>query len=230
MDLADAYRIYEVQYHDGGLHEADALRMYEILTAMVEERRDEAMLRRESQKMSTLEDGKDEEDVGRRMPGTIHRSRDVYDEMTAPYPDRSWDGLLCAAYTSQGKALYMANMFSKSVVSYSRCLDVDPEYLDALDARASSYIVLGSYEEAAADYGLVIERDENRLLFSQAYTGLARVLEVRENATVGGWQGVVDRLNSIIPRLEARLDVYPQGRNVLAPTLNRLHHVVRTVS
>lgn len=220
IDLADAYRMYEVQYHDGGLHEADALRMYEVVTQRVEDMRSDA-IRRQQDDLSSSQ-GAEASGKGR----GIVRTRNVYDEMTAPYPDKSLDGLLCAVYTGQGKALYMANMFSKSVDSYSRCLQVDPEYLDAIDARASSYIVLGNYEEAAADSRAVIERDQDRLLFSQAYTGLARVLEARENVASGGWDWVVDRLRSVLPDLEAKLDMYPQGKTVLAPTLNRLHHVV----
>jgi tetratricopeptide (TPR) repeat protein len=208
LELADAYRMYEVQYHDGGSHEADALRMYEVVTDRVERLRSEAIER--GQPTAIPDDG-----------------RDVSDEMMLPYPQRSLDGLLCAVYSGQGKALYMANMFAKSVDSYSRCIEVVPEYLDAIDARASSYIVLGMYEEAARDYRVVIERDENQLLFPQSYTGMARVLEVRENATDGGWGFVVDRLAAVIPTLEARHDTYPQGRQVLAPALNRLHHVVR---
>jgi tetratricopeptide (TPR) repeat protein len=208
LELADAYRMYEVQYHDGGSHEADALRMYEVVTGRVERLRSEAIQR--GQPTAIPDDG-----------------RDVSDEMMLPYPQRSLDGLLCAVYSGQGKALYMANMFAKSVDSYSRCIEVVPEYLDAIDARASSYIVLGMYEEAARDYRVVIERDENQLLFPQSYTGMARVLEVRENATDGGWTFVVDRLAAVIPKLEARHDTYPQGRQVLAPALNRLHHVVR---
>lgn len=209
LELADAYRLYEVQYHDGGSHEADALRMYEVVTRRVEALRSDAIQRGQA---TSVPDG---------------GGRDVSDEMLLPYPQRSLDGLLCAVYAGQGKALYMANMFARSVDSYSRCIEVIPEYLDALDARASSYIVLGMYEEAARDYRVVIERDENQLLFAQAYTGMARVLEARENATEGGWDFVVERLAAVIPKLEARHDTYPQGRQVLAPALNRLHHVVR---
>jgi tetratricopeptide (TPR) repeat protein len=208
LELADAYRMYEVQYHDGGSHEADALHMYEVVTGRVEQLRTEAT--QQGQATSIPDDG-----------------RDITDEMMLPYPQRSLDGLLCAVYSGQGKALYMANMFAKSVDSYTRCLQVIPEYLDALDARASSYIVLGMYEEAASDYRVVIDRDQNQLLFAQAYTGMARVLEARENATDGGWSFVVEILEAVIPRLEARHDAYPQMQKVLAPALNRLHHVVR---
>jgi tetratricopeptide (TPR) repeat protein len=188
--------MYEVQYHDGGLHEADAIRAYEAVTRRVEELRSDAILR--GQKGDGRPPGG--EDLG-----ATRRTRDVYEEMTAPYPDKSLDGLLCAVYTGQGKALYMANMFSKSVISYTRCLEVDPDYLDAIDARASSYIVLGSYEDAAADSRAVIERDQDRLMFAQAYTGLARVLEAREGASEGGCAAAAAARGqfSAQPRLQA---------------------------
>ena len=40
--------------------------------------------------------------------------------------------MLCALYTAKGKVYFMANMFEKAVETYSKCLEVEPLYLDAL--------------------------------------------------------------------------------------------------
>ena len=211
IHMADAYRMYELQYHDGGLYEDKAIATYQIVADLVELRRQAAL------------------DQGRPTDARPHGSpaaESIHDELLLDYADKSPDGLLCAVYTARGKVYYMANMFAKAVHSYTRCLHIAPFYLDALDARASAYIILGQYEEAAHDYLQVIERDQNRLLFPQSYTGLARVLEARENVTQDGWGSIIGILDSVIPTLELQLDTYPQMKQALAPTLNRLHHVV----
>ena len=43
----------------------------------------------------------------------------------------------------------MANLFERAVKAYDPCLEhIDPNYLDAANARGSSRIVLGQYEAA----------------------------------------------------------------------------------
>ena len=211
IHLADAYRMYELQFHDGGLYEDEAIATYQVVVDLAEMRRQDALDQGRPTNVGP---------TGQPVAASIH------DELVLDYTDKSPDGLLCAVYTARGKVYYMANMFAKAVQSYTRCLTIEPFYLDALDARASAYIILGQYEEAARDYLQVIERDQNRLLFPQSYTGLARVLEARENVTQDGWGSIIGILDSVIPTLEIQLDTYPQMKQALAPTLNRLHHVV----
>jgi tetratricopeptide (TPR) repeat protein len=112
--LADALRLYDVTYHDGGTKQPEALETYEVAIQMTI-----------SQRQQMLEN--DQDTTLSSMGSTI-----VNDEVMIDYPQKSVDGLLCALYTAKGKVYFMANMFERAVEAYSHCLEFAPLYLDAL--------------------------------------------------------------------------------------------------
>lgn len=114
VKLADALRLYDVTYHDGGTKQPEALRVYEKAIDMSVEKRNRK-----------LENG---EETNLSLSGT----RDVGGEVMMDYSQKSIDGLLCALYTAKGKLYFMANMFERAVETYSKCLELEPLYLDAL--------------------------------------------------------------------------------------------------
>jgi hypothetical protein len=101
-------------------------------------------------------------------------------------------------------------------------------YLDAVSSRGSSYIILGDYSKAATDMATVIEKDVSRR-FLDVFTGLARVLQAKEDALPEGWTPMISILEDLILVLESQLDAVATGRNeasVLLQSLNRLYHVI----
>lgn len=209
--LADALRLYDVTYHDGGTKQPEAITTYEKAIEMTVDKRQRMIENGEDTTMSTS--------------GT----RDVRGEVMMDYSHKSIDGLLCSMYTAKGKVYFMANMFEKAVETYSKCLLIEPLYLDALGSRGSSLIILGRYEEAAQDLMITINNDEQNF-FNDAYTGLARILQAKESYLPEGWSAIVDKLNKLIPSLEGMISSVPskEAKNMIGGTLNRLHHVMFT--
>ena len=171
--LAEAMRYYDLQFHEGGTYEQEALQLYDQIIDLAR-----------GQRQAAIEAGND---TRQRRDGVIGSS--IHDEVTLDYPSKSWDGLLCGLYTSQGKLYFMANMFERAVQAYNHCLDDNdnadinaPDYLDALNARGSASIVLGQYASAGRDFWYVVRHDEPQRYFVDAFTGLARVLEAQETA------------------------------------------------
>lgn len=193
---ADAMRMYDMQYHEGGTYEQPALELYGELVEKAWEQRG-------------------------RVSGLSNSS--CNDEVSLDYSEKSPDGVLCALYSGWGKMFYMSNMFERAVEAYNGCLEkIDPMYLDAVNSRGSSLIVLGRYEEAGRDFLKVINEDKNRF-FMDAFTGLARVLEAKEEVVEGGWDTVVEPIEELIMMLS------PQGNDPnAASVLGRLHHVLFT--
>lgn len=113
IKLADALRLYDVTYHDGGTKQPEALKTYETAIEMTVAKRQQM-----------LENG---EETNLSLSGTM-----VPEEVMLDYSQKSVDGLLCALYTAKGKVYFMANMFERAVESYSKCLEIEPLYLDAL--------------------------------------------------------------------------------------------------
>lgn len=218
LGLADALRLYELQYHQGGLFEKEAIDTYEVVVEMAEKSR-----------RLLLEKGETTGPTG----GAVMGVHTVNDEVTLDYKHKSADGLLCSVLSSQGKVYYMANMFEKAVESYTRCLDIAPDYLDCVNSRGSALIILGDYEQSTSDFVRVIDSDA-RLLFTDAFTGLARVLSAKEDAAPPGtWTKVADTLDKLIRQLEGKLaEEKAAGKDssqqVLVSTLNRFHHVMFT--
>jgi tetratricopeptide (TPR) repeat protein len=213
IQFADTMRFYGLQYHDGGTYEMETLEMYDKIVKMAEQKRQALVDRGEPTNQSLA-------DVA---PATVS------DEVTLDYSEKSADGLLCALHTSHAKVYYMANMFEKAYDSYTKCLDIEPYYIDALNSRGSTALVLGRYEQAAKDFLACIKRDRMRL-FNDAFTGMERILEAQEDAVPGGWNTITTILDSLIPQLESKLtpSSTPQEQKYLAGALNRFHHVMFT--
>jgi len=236
-DYADALRLYELQFHQGGAYEADAIEMHGKVVKMAERRR-----------RRMLDEGKSTSEAS----GGGSDITSINDEVTIEYRSKSADGLLCALYTNQGKVYYMANMFEKAVESYTKCLnevvggggdggDDDSSstsptttYLDAVNSRGSAYIILGRYEDAARDLLRVIDQDDRRL-FADAFTGLARVLTAQPAAAPPGTlRNVVETtLEPLVEQLEDKYRIFSEhgqsgNLQVLSSALNRLHHVLFT--
>lgn len=211
IQFADTMRFYGLQYHDGGTYDMETLEIYDkILELAVAER--QALI-----------------DSGEPTNKSSGAANTVPEEVTLDYEEKSPDGLLCAVYTAQGKVYYMANMFEKAFDSYSHCLDLEPYYLDALNSRGSTGLVLGRYEQAATDFLGVIKRDRVRL-FNDAFTGMERILEAQEGVVPGGWGTIVTILDQLIPQLESKLkpESTVHEKKYLAGALNRFYHVMFT--
>jgi len=209
IQFAEALRLYDVRYHDGGSMQKEAIETYQSAIGLAMNRRNEKM------------------EAGEETNRSLHGAVDVDDEILLEYSAKSIDGVLCGLYTSLGKVYFMANMFENAVKQYSHCLELAPVYLDALASRGSSLIILGKYKEAASDLVAVIERDEH-LRFLDTFTGLARVLQTREEASPHGWDRMIEQLSSIVLHLEGQMDHihHPEGRAMIASSLNRLYHVL----
>lgn len=206
--LADALRMYDVQYSDGGTLQEEAIGTYRKIIQQSLNKREQM-----------LSNG---EETNRSLSGMM----DVNEEIMSEYTARSIDGFLCALYSALGKTYFMANMFEKAVDSYSSCLDLYPYYLDAVSSRGSSRIILGLYEDAAQDFMTVVERDHKRR-FLDVFTGLARVLQAKEDAVPGGWEPMIQKLDEMIPLLESQYEAMENpGKGVIAKTLNRFYHVM----
>jgi tetratricopeptide (TPR) repeat protein len=135
ITLADTMRMYDIQFHEGGTYEQDAMKLFHQIIELAMARRNEMISAGQATDVCPT-------------PGI----QSVSDEVTLDYPSKSIDGLLCGIYTSLGKLYFMANMFERAVESYDKCLRgtiQQPYYLDALNSRASSLIVLGKLEEAS---------------------------------------------------------------------------------
>lgn len=209
--FADGMRFYDMQFHEGGTYELEALELYdEIIRKLVAKRR------------AALLAGQVTNQVADASIASVN------DEVTLDYQFKSLDGQLCGMYTAKGKLCFMANMFERAVEAYEGCLDeIYPYYLDALNGRASSFIVLGKYEQAGHDFLDVIRRD-SRHLFLDAFTGLARILEAKEDVVPEGWDSIIPTVEVLIRSLEQQLELQPQIKQMVADALNRLHHVLFT--
>lgn len=209
--LADALRLYDITYHDGGTKQPEALETYDRAIDMSVVKRNRML------------------EAGDETTLSLTGTRNVRNEVTLDYSQKSMDGLLCAMYTAKGKVYFMANMFERAVEAYASCLELEPLYLDALGSRGSSLIILGRYEEAGNDLMTTIENDEQNY-FNDAYTGLARILQAKESYIPQGWDTITSRLDELIPSLEGMISSlqHEEQKKMIANTLNRLHHVMFT--
>ena len=211
--LADTMRMYDIQFHEGGTYEQDAIKLFDEIIEIGLSRRNDIISAGQTTDVCSV-------------PGV----QGVSDEVTLDYPSKSIDGLLCGVLTSLGKLYFMANMFERAVEAYDKCLRgtiQQPYYLDALNSRASSLIVLGKLEEASRDYLTVIQYDTHRL-FIDAFTGMERILEAKEDVVQGGWDAVLSTVEALIPNFEFQLNVDAQAKRGISDALNRLHHFLFT--
>lgn len=213
LEFADAMRLYDIQFHDGGSLQQETIDTYGEILQELETRRKAA---KEAGQVTNLAV---DERVGR-----------VAEELTLDYRLKSIDGLLCAVYTALGKVYFMANMFEKSAEAYTQCIDrISSDYLDAVNGRASTGIVLGEYDQAAKDYLKVIRQDDRRY-FPDAFTGIARILETKEDAVEGGWVVVLEVLQPLLDNYTQIMDEIPDDEldQSVALGLKRFHHVMFT--
>lgn len=209
LSYAEAMRVYDTQFHEGGRYEAPCLRLFETVVRLAKQHRAEA--------------------IQKGLPTTLPGQTSVQDELLLDLASRSPDGLLCAIYTAYGKALFMANRFSQAVDAYNECLDSElqhADYWDAVNARGSSFLILGKYEEAGRDLVNVIQNDGDRLLFTDAFDGLSRVLQAKEEAVEGGWDVLVQAVDPLIAKLEKKKAAENNANPELAKMLNRLYHAM----
>ena len=208
IHLADALRQRDLTYHDGGTGQAEALELYQTAIEQTLEKRKKMMEAGEPTNVS--------------LSGTP-----VKDEFMLDYSDKSVDGLLCALYVAMGKQYFMANMFEKAVESHTKCIEIEPLYLDAVNSRGSTLIILGEYAKAAQDLQLVMENDENRF-FKDAFTGMAKILAAKEE--VASWEPMVTIIEELVPELEAQYSSASSdaAKRMTAEALNRLYHVLFT--
>lgn len=205
LDYADAMRMYELRYHEGGTYENQTIQMFEKIVDMALDRKNEAVQNGQSTRKAN-------------DPSISS----VKNEISLDYRAKSIDGLLCAIYTAQGKSYFMANMFERAVESYSSCLEIEPGYLDAVNSRGSALLILGRYTEAARDL-VQVTREDDTLGFSDAFQGLARILQTQEDTVVGGWDALVEPVEDLIPKLEGLVSSV-QNKQAYATVLSRLHH------
>eukprot|EP00934_Nitzschia_sp_Nitz4_P006675 Nitzschia sp. Nitz4//scaffold12_size214221//26702//29169//NITZ4_001481-RA/size214221-augustus-gene-0.2-mRNA-1//1//CDS//3329534963//6665//frame0 len=207
--FADSLRMYDVQYHDGGSHQEEAIKTYQHALQLAKDQR-QAMI-----------------DRGEPTNVALDGNTRPHEQMMMDYSQRSVDAILCALHTNLGKTYYMANMFSKADTSYSNALEIDPFYLDAVASRGSTRIILGEYKGAAQDFVTVIELDSQRR-FLDVFTGLARVLQAREDVVPQGWEPMIATVNDIIPKLEEqqRFMTAQEGKTLVSNSLARLYHVL----
>jgi tetratricopeptide (TPR) repeat protein len=201
--------MYDVQYHDGGSMQEEAIATYQHALSLALDKR-----------QKTIDAG---EETNRALNGIV----DVNEEVTVDYTARSIDGIISALHTALGKVYFMSNMFEKAVESYNEAIKIEPLYLDAVSARGSSLIILGKYEEAATDFEMTIEKDSKRR-FMDVFTGLARVLQAREGASTRGWDPMIRTMEELIIFLfnqYSRIQ-HPEGKAMVGTSLARLYHVL----
>ncbi|KAL7558492.1 hypothetical protein ACA910_003961 [Epithemia clementina (nom. ined.)] len=205
---ADAMRQWGVTVFDGGSFDQRAIEVY--TTVLVQLRQNRKAAQRQGLYTDQSQDG----------------TRNVASEYQLTYGQKSIDGMLCSVYTSLGKLYFMASMFELSEKVLSYCIDMEPKYLEALNARGSTRIVMGKYDRAAEDYAMVITNDVDHL-FNDAYTGLVRVLEASESSVPSGWSFVVDPLEALIENFELALQVHSDNYvQALSDGLRRFHHAL----
>jgi tetratricopeptide (TPR) repeat protein len=211
--LAETMRLYDTKFHDGGAYELEALQLYkDIISTVIGHRKDAILALKPTDEC------------------LLPEVQSVNDEVAVDYASKSLDGLLCSLYTSMGKLYFMADMFERAVEAYDGCLHGDvqqPYYLDALNAKASSLLVLGKLEDAGRDFLSVIQHDTN-MHFADAFSGLERVLEAKEDAVAGGWDAVVSLVESLAQKFELQSDIDSPAYRRMAEALNRLHHFLFT--
>ena len=200
IQLADFLKYRDTVIHDGGTYQMEAIEVYLRAVSLLEDMWREKITKGEDTRKTTMTN--DNEQLV--DDGEDYYSTGLNRELFLDYGSKSIEGLLCAVYCNLGKSYFMSNMFERSVQSHNECLSYDHRYLDALSSRGQSYIILGKYKEAAADFYHVLQMDYNRL-FGNVVTGLARCLSADESVLDGGWDSLVTLLEADIPRQEESL-------------------------
>lgn len=209
--LADLLREREYHYHDGGQYQQEALSTYQHAIDLVLAKREKLIA------------------AGEPTNESLSGTKSVQEEVMLHYSVKSVDGLLCSLYTNKGKVYFLSSMFEKAEEHYTKAIEIEPLYLDAMGSRGSCRIILGKFAEAGQDLLTVIEHDESRY-FMDAFTGVARVLAAKESAIPLGWEPVITQVNELLPILKSRYELAENNdaKNMLGGALDRLHHVLFT--
>jgi len=184
LALADALRARDLLIHDGGSIQNEAIDTYRNAIHLIAQEREIII--------STGGDARMTKD------GHVLNS---LEELFLSNEDKSIHALLTSSYCSLGKQYFMANMFELAIEAYNKSLDLDADYIDALNARASTQIILGKFDEAGNDYERVLALDRGKLI-PEVFTGLVKVLLVKEDAVKAGWDEMVSILNDSIASQE----------------------------
>jgi Flp pilus assembly protein TadD, contains TPR repeats len=130
-------------------------------------------------------------------------------EMELDHEDRSIHGLLVLTYINLGRQYYMANMFEKAVEAYRTSLQLEPKFKDALHFRASSFIILGKYDEAGSDYLTLLSMEGDNIQ-PEVALGMSKVLSAKESVIPNGWNILEKSLSHAIPIYTNRLSQFSQ--------------------
>ncbi len=185
MTYADALRERDITIHDGGSIQSESIQTYLTAIELIKERRN----RMAEENISLTPDG---------------RRIDINDEYYLPLKSRSMQGLLVGAYTNIAAQYYMANMFEKSVSAHDEALKLEPNFIPSLLYRGDTLVILGKFEDAGADYAKVMKLDEKHNIVD-VFSGMVKVLKVKEDILDKGWDDVVNILDGLIPLNEQNL-------------------------
>ena len=137
------------------------------------------------------------------------------------------------AYTSLGKVHFTSNMFERAVQCYEECLSYEVDCFDAPTYQAQSLFILGKYEEPRRDYRRVLEKDVDRI-FTDAVSGLAKILMAKEDAVEGEWGFLVELPGKELPSQEelhcmaVESNQAPAIAKHCADGPKRMHHTPRS--
>jgi len=129
--------------------------------------------------------------------GTSSTLNNLNSEIYLDNSSKSLEGLLVHAYCRLAHVYFMANMFDIALGVYTQALEISPTYLDALNHRGATNVILGKYNEAAKDFDQVIQLDTDRV-FVDVFTGMAKVLVAREEVYPKGWENIVPIMEDLI--------------------------------
>lgn len=221
LKLADLLRNRDLTYFDGGSVRAEAIRTYQHAIQTL-------LLRRKG----LIEQGQPTNQVTDMQALQFlvdHPELDNDELYIFDYKRKSVDGLLCVALTSLAKVYYMANMFEDSLEATNLALGFKSRDLDAMNQRANTNIILGNYKNAADDYTYILEADRNKL-FVDAFTGLAKILTVKEDVVPGGWTNLISTIHAQLPLFEEKWkhvwNTNPDALSQYADKLRRMHMVL----
>ena len=227
IQLADLLKYRDSVIHDGGIYQMEAIEVYSKAVSLLENIWRDMMTNGEDTRQTSINDSSHEQVLDR---GNDFYRNGLNRELFLDYRSKSIEGLLCAAHCSLGQSYFMSNMFERAVQSYDQCLSYDHSYMDALNFRGQSYIVLGKYKEAATDLYRVLFMDYSRL-FVHSVTGLARCLSVDDSLVDGGWDYLVKSLETDIPSQEESLQKAKELGDIATirhytNALKHLHHAM----
>jgi tetratricopeptide (TPR) repeat protein len=192
LRLAEALLDRIISIHDGGKVQYEAIHTFLEAIDLITTKRD-----------FMIQNGQDilETSNGEKLK--------IDQEMELDYEHRSIHRLLVSTYINLGRQYYMANMFEKAVEAYSTSLELEPTYKDALHFRASSFIILGKYDEAGNDF-LTLLSLEGDLIQPEVALGMSKVLSAKESAIPNGWNILERALSYAIPIYTNRLSQFSQ--------------------